>query len=114
MANIHSEITAVTDRIIENSKVRRREYLALIEAEREAGSDRSQLGCTNLAHAYAGTDDQREELKAGNRMNIGIVSAYNDMLSAHAVYYRYPEMIKLWAREAGATAQVRRRRASNV
>src|SRR3546814_18644668 len=46
------------------------------------------------------------DLKAGRAMNIGIVTAYNDMLSAHATYYRYPEQMKVWAREAGITAQV--------
>jgi phosphogluconate dehydratase len=103
---LHPEIAAVTDRIIERSQARRRAYLALIDAERASGNDRPKLGCANLAHAYAGTDEQREELKAGNRMNIGIVTSYNDMLSAHATYYRYPEQMKIWAHEAGATAQV--------
>ncbi|RYY38439.1 MAG: phosphogluconate dehydratase, partial [Sphingomonadales bacterium] len=50
--------------------------------------------------------EQRDAMKPGNRMNIGIVTAYNDMLSAHAPYYRYPEQMKIWALEAGATAQV--------
>ena len=57
-------------------------------------------------HAYAGTEEDRPALTSGKAMNIGIVSAYNDMLSAHAPYYRYPEQMKVWAREAGATAQV--------
>ena len=64
------------------------------------------LGCANLAHGYAGTEEDREAMKADRGMNIGIVTSYNDMLSAHAVYYRYPEQMKVWAREAGATAQV--------
>ncbi|MEO9129897.1 MAG: phosphogluconate dehydratase, partial [Sphingomonas sp.] len=54
----------------------------------------------------AGTAEDRDAMKAGRGMNIGIVTAYNDMLSAHAPYYRYPEQMKIWAREAGATAQV--------
>ena len=106
MANLHAEIAAVTDRVIERSKAGRAAYLALIQRERESGNDRPKLGCANLAHAYAGTEEQREELKSGTRMNIGIVTAYNDMLSAHAPYYRYPEQMKVWALEAGATAQV--------
>ena len=106
MTQLHTEIAAVTDRVIERSKARRRAYLALVDAERESGNDRPKLGCSNLAHAYAGTDEQRDQLKAGRSMNIGIVTAYNDMLSAHAVYYRYPEQMKVWAHEAGATAQV--------
>ncbi|MEN3746865.1 phosphogluconate dehydratase [Sphingomonas sp. HF-S3] len=103
---LHPEIAAVTDRIIDRSKEKRAAYLALIQRERESGNDRPKLGCANLAHAYAGTDEQRERLTAGRSMNIGIVTSYNDMLSAHAVYYRYPEQMKLWAIEAGATAQV--------
>lgn len=103
---LHPEIAAVTDRVIDRSREKRTAYLALIEHERDSGNDRPKLGCANLAHAYAGTDEQRERLTAGRSMNIGIVTSYNDMLSAHAVYYRYPEQMKLWAIEAGATAQV--------
>jgi len=104
--NLHPEIAAVTDRVIERSRERRAAYLAMIARERESGNDRPKLGCANLAHAYAGTDEQRERLTAGRSMNIGIVTAYNDMLSAHATYYRYPEQMKIWALEVGATAQV--------
>ncbi|MCY1169574.1 Phosphogluconate dehydratase [compost metagenome] len=64
------------------------------------------MGCANAAHAYAGTEEDRPALTSGKTMNIGIVTSYNDMLSAHAPYYRYPEQMKVWAREAGATAQV--------
>ncbi len=103
---LHAEIAAVTDRVIDRSKERRARYLAMIERERLSGADRPKLGCANLAHAYAGTDEQRAQLTAGRSMNIGIVTAYNDMLSAHATYYRYPEQMKVWAHEAGATAQV--------
>ena len=103
---VHPEIAAVTDRIIERSKPGRDAYLALIRREREDGIDRPMLGCANLAHGFAGTAEDRETMKAGRAMNIGIVTAYNDMLSAHATYYRYPEQMKIWAREAGATAQV--------
>ncbi|MBB5710861.1 phosphogluconate dehydratase [Sphingomonas xinjiangensis] len=106
MAMLHPEIAAVTDRVIERSKARRQAYLELIRRERESGADRPKLGCANLAHAYAGTDEQRDLMTPGNRMNIGIVTSYNDMLSAHATYYRYPEQMKVWALEAGATAQV--------
>ena len=101
-----SAVTAVTDRIIERSRPLRAAYLSLIERERDNGIRRPNLGCANLAHAYAGTDEDRDAMKADRGMNIGIVTAYNDMLSAHAVYYRYPELMKIWAREVGATAQV--------
>ncbi|NYD90287.1 phosphogluconate dehydratase [Sphingomonas melonis] len=103
---MNPEVSAVTDRIIERSRDSRAAYLALIERERENGARRPQLGCANLAHAYAGTEEDRDTLRADSGMNIGIVTAYNDMLSAHAVYYRYPELMKVWAREVGATAQV--------
>ena len=103
---LHPEIAAVTDRIIERSKPQRSAYLGLIEREREAGSLRPNLGCANLAHGFAGTEEDREALKGNRAVNIGIVTAYNDMLSAHATYYRYPEQMKVWAREVGATAQV--------
>ncbi|MBS0478702.1 MAG: phosphogluconate dehydratase [Proteobacteria bacterium] len=99
-------VLAVTDRIIERSRARRSAYLDLIARERDAGLKRPMLGCANLAHGFAGTEEDREAMKAGRGMNIGIVTSYNDMLSAHAVYYRYPEQMKVWAREAGATAQV--------
>ncbi|GAA4778400.1 phosphogluconate dehydratase [Stakelama sediminis] len=103
---VHAEIAAVTDRVIEASKKSRKAYLDLIRRERESGVDRPRLGCANLAHGFAGTDEQRDSMKDGRRMNVGIVTAYNDMLSAHATYYRYPEKMKLWALEAGITAQV--------
>ena len=104
--SLHPAIAAVTDRIIERSKPTRGAYLALIRREREGGVDRPILGCANLAHGYAGTEEDRDTMRGGRAMNIGIVTAYNDMLSAHATYYRYPEQMKIWAREAGATAQV--------
>ena len=99
-------VAAVTDRVIERSRPTRERYLALIEAERNNGLERPSLGCANLAHGYAGTDEDRDAMRRHDAMNIGIVTAYNDMLSAHAVYYRYPEQMKVWAREVGATAQV--------
>src|SRR3546814_19890345 len=79
---------------------------SLIHRERDSGVDRPILGCANLAHGFAGTEEDRDTLKAGRAMNIGIVTAYNDMLSAHATYYRYPEPMQVWARKAGITAQV--------
>ncbi len=99
-------VQAVTDRIIARSQPSRRAYLDLIERERDTWIGRPRLGCANLAHAYAGTPEDRAAMRNGAGMNIGIVTSYNDMLSAHAVYYRYPEQMKVWAREVGATAQV--------
>ncbi|SOB87089.1 6-phosphogluconate dehydratase [Sphingomonas guangdongensis] len=106
MPHLHADVAAVTDRVIDRSRQRRRAYLDLIAHEREHGDHRPRLGCANLAHGYAGTDEQRDAMRSGTAMNIGIVTAYNDMLSAHATYYRYPEQMKIWALEAGATAQV--------
>jgi len=103
---MHPQILAVTDRVIERSRPSRAAYLQLIEREAESAIRRPNLGCANLAHAYAGTQEDRDAMRQGQGMNIGLVTAYNDMLSAHAVYYRYPEQMKVWAREAGATAQV--------
>ncbi|WP_137680988.1 phosphogluconate dehydratase [Aurantiacibacter suaedae] len=102
----HPTITAVTQRIIERSKPTREAYLALIEREGGNAQDRTMVSCSNLAHAFAGAEQDQEALKTNAGPNIAVVSAYNDMLSAHAPYYRYPERLKVYAREAGATAQV--------
>jgi phosphogluconate dehydratase len=99
-------VTAVTDRIIERSKPTRAAYLALMDRQREAGTNRPNLSCGNLAHGFAASGEDKAVIRTGNAMNIGIVTAYNDMLSAHAPYGSYPAAIKIAAREAGATAQV--------
>lgn len=96
----------VTQRVIENSLASRSAYLDLIRREGDNMGERSAVSCSNLAHAYAGMEEDKAALVAGRGANIGIVSAYNDMLSAHAPYYRYPERLKIYAREIGATAQV--------
>lgn len=106
MSNLHPALDRVTDRIIERSKGSRRRYLDLIEHEAANQPDRNAVSCSNLAHAYAGALEDQEQLKTGRGINIGIVTAYNDMLSAHQPYGRYPERLKVYAREVGATAQV--------
>ncbi|GJD95136.1 phosphogluconate dehydratase [Methylobacterium iners] len=106
MTEIRSEIAAVTNRIVARSRESRRAYLDLIARERESGVHRPMLNCGNLAHGFAAAGEDKPAIKAGRSMNIGIVTAYNDMLSAHQPYGRYPEQIKLFAREVGATAQV--------
>ena len=103
---LHPAIAAVTARIVERSRPTRERYLALIEAERTRGIDRPRLNCGNLAHGFAASGEDKAAIKAGGAMNIGIVTAYNDMLSAHQPYGRYPEQMKVYAREVGATAQV--------
>ena len=106
MTNLHPTIARVTDRIIEKSKDSRAAYLALIQREADNRPDRSQVSCSNLAHAFAGALEDQEALKSHRGPNIGVVTAYNDMLSAHQPYGRYPERLKIYAREVGATAQV--------
>jgi phosphogluconate dehydratase len=106
MTKLHPVIDAVTDRIIERSKPTRAAYLTLMDRQREAGTNRPNLSCGNLAHGFAAAGADKGVIRTGNAMNIGIITAYNDMLSAHQPYGRYPEAIKIAAREAGATAQV--------
>ena len=105
--SVHPTVQAVTERIRERSADTRRAYLAQVEfhAKRDRGADR--LGCANVAHAFAampGNDKLR--VVAQKAPNIGIVTAYNDMLSAHAPLQHYPDLIKAEARLHGATAQV--------
>jgi phosphogluconate dehydratase len=78
----------------------------MIDKERWSGVDRPRLSCGNLAHAFAAAGEDKAAIRGGKAMNIAVVTAYNDMLSAHQPYGRYPEAIKLYAREAGVTAQV--------
>ena len=106
MSNLNPVIERVTDRIIERSKASRSAYLAQIRHEAENQPDRSMVSCSNLAHAFAGAEEDQQALKTNAGPNIGVVTAYNDMLSAHVPYYRYPERLKIYAREVGATAQV--------
>ncbi|MGE8132081.1 phosphogluconate dehydratase [Novosphingobium subterraneum] len=103
---LHPIVERVTQRIIERSRPSRAAYLDLIERSREQGLNRPQLSCGNLAHGFAASGEDKTLIKSGKAMNIGIVTAYNDMLSAHQPYGRYPEQIKIFAREVGATAQV--------
>ena len=106
MTTLHPTIAAVTDRIIARSRTRRAAYLDLMDRQRDAGTNRGNLSCGNLAHGFAASGEDKPAIRAGAEMNIGIVTSYNDMLSAHQPYGRYPEQIKLFAREVGATAQV--------
>ena len=103
---LNPTVEKVTERIIERSRDSRRRYLDLIDAEIEKGVNRPQLSCGNLAHGFAASGEDKAAIRTGKAMNIGIVTAYNDMLSAHQPYGRYPEQIKIFAREKGATAQV--------
>jgi phosphogluconate dehydratase len=106
MTDLHPEIAAVTDRVVARSRASRAAYLDLIARQRDAGTNRASLSCGNLAHGFAAAEDDKGTIRGGRAMNIGIVTAFNDMLSAHQPYGRYPEQIKIFARERGATAQV--------
>lgn len=100
-------IVAVTEHIRERSVTTRLEYLKRLEAmaQRKPGLDR--MGCANVAHSFAAMpDNDKFRVMAERAPNIGIITAYNDMLSAHAPYQRYPDIIKDEARKQGATAQV--------
>src|SRR5437588_6793876 len=103
---LHPTIANVTDRIIERSKPTRRRYLDLMAEQKERGINRPRLSCGNFAHGFAASGEDKEAISHFAGPNIGIVTAYNDMLSAHQPYGRYPEQMKVFAREVGATAQV--------
>ena len=103
---LHPTIAAVTDRIIERSKPTRRRYLDLMAEQKERGINRPRLSCGNFAHGFAAAGEDKEAISHLAGPNVAIVTAYNDMLSAHQPYGRYPEQMKIFAREVGATAQV--------
>ncbi|MET4130976.1 phosphogluconate dehydratase [Porphyrobacter sp. MBR-155] len=106
MNDLNDTLHRVTQRVIENSRSSRAAYLDLIAREADNMGERSAVSCSNLAHAYAGAVEDQAALVAGKGANIGIITAYNDMLSAHQPYGRYPDRLKIYAREIGATAQV--------
>ncbi len=104
--SLNPVVAAVTARIRRRSAALRAAYLKRIDTARAAGTARGRLGCTNLAHAFAASDSgDKSQLRAGRWPNLAIVSAYNDMLSAHQPLERYPAIIKQAAREAFAVAQ---------
>lgn len=107
MTELKSAVADVTSRIIERSQPNRQNYLERIDALAKAPSGRANMGCTNLAHAFAAAPgSDKIVLHAEQAPNLGIVTAYNDMLSAHQPYEHYPETIRDAARAVGATAQV--------
>ena len=103
---MHTTVEKVTRRIIERSKNNRAAYLQRVEEDRGKGPFRKQLPCSNFAHDLAGcAAGCRTALLEDNVPNIGIISSYNDMVSAHQPYEAYPEIIKQSVAEAGGTAQ---------
>ncbi|MEE3025879.1 MAG: dihydroxy-acid dehydratase, partial [Pseudomonadota bacterium] len=103
-------VASVTERIRRRSHDQRQAYLDDIAAmESSPDSDRRQVGCSNMAHAAAAAGADQDQILAGGAgrvPNIGIITAYNDMLSAHQPFEGYPQIIRAAARGAGGTAQV--------
>ena len=103
---MHPVTAEVTQRIIARSAEGRADYLERMEGAQRSGPGRAKLSCANWAHAFAAKpDEEKASLRNPSAPNIAIVSAYNDMLSAHQPYERFPPIIREAAREVGATAQ---------
>ena len=103
---MHPVVERVTARIARRSKGLRGAYLARIDAARDAAPARARLGCGNLAHGFAASGVDKPALRGGRGPHVGIVTAYNDMLSAHQPMEQYPALIRMAARNAGGSAQV--------
>jgi phosphogluconate dehydratase len=107
MPALNSRVREVTERIKDRSRGERASYLDRMTADTAEGPTRARLSCTNLAHGFAASPSgDKEALKQLRWPNLAIVTAYNDMLSAHQPFERYPGLIRTAARDAGATAQV--------
>jgi phosphogluconate dehydratase len=107
MANLHPVVAEVTARIVERSRATRADYIRRMDAARDSGAGRAKLSCANWAHAFAGqTIADKLTAMDGSKPNVGIVTAYNDMLSAHQPFERFPAVIRDAVRTVGATAQV--------
>lgn len=106
MSDLHATVTTVTDNIRKRSAATRSHYLQRIDAAIENGPVRKALSCTNQAHAFAAFPEHDKNILIEMRKpSIAIISAYNDMLSAHQPLESYPEIIKQAAREVNAVAQ---------
>ena len=103
---LNVNIQAVTERIIRRSEVTRKRYLDRMSAAKLKGVARSHLSCSGQAHAYAASGQDKSTLTAEKAGNLAIITAYNDMLSAHQPFETYPQVIKAAVRELGGTAQV--------
>lgn len=103
---LNSIVREVTDRIIERSRNTREPYIAQMRRAARDGPARAHLTCGNQAHAYAAMGKDQDALATGRAPNLGIVTAYNDMLSAHQPFAAFPDVIKRAAHDIGATAQV--------
>jgi phosphogluconate dehydratase len=104
---LHATLAAVTARIEQRSAQTRQAYLDVLAQAKKPGPYRGGMGCANAAHAYAAMPaNDKLVLRQERQPNLGLITAYNDMLSAHQPYEHYPEKIRAAARAAGATAQV--------
>ena len=104
---LHPTVAAVTARIVEKSRATRADYIRRMDAARDSGTGRAKLSCANWAHAFAGqTIADKLTAMDGSKPNLGIVTAYNDMLSAHQPFERFPGVVREAVRQVGATAQV--------
>lgn len=103
---LNSTLDRVTQRISARSAPTRDAYLARMAAAKSSGPARAHLSCSGQAHAYAASGPDKDGLATGSAGNLGIVTAYNDMLSAHQPFDRYPNVIREAVREIGGTAQV--------
>ncbi len=103
---MHNTIQSVTERIRKHSEASRSDYLERIDRAVGSGPARSHISCGNVAHAFAASGKDKPVLKAMQAPNIGIVTAYNDMLSAHQPLEKFPALIKFAAQSRGCTAQV--------
>ena len=104
---LHKTVHLVTQRIVERSLASRKTYLANVKRAAQTGPRRARLSCGNLAHAIAACPaDDKAALAHGTSGNLGIITAYNDMLSAHRPFERYPDVIREAVRTVGGTAQV--------
>ncbi|KHQ54053.1 phosphogluconate dehydratase [Mameliella alba] len=103
---LDATIARVTARIEARSEQMRSTYLDRMRRAADEGPRRAHLTCGNQAHAYAAMTGDKDTLAEGRAPNLGIVTAYNDMLSAHQPFETYPQVIRAAARQAGGTAQV--------
>jgi phosphogluconate dehydratase len=106
MMSLHPVIERVTQRIADKSSRTRGDYLARMDAARETSPARTRLSCGNLAHGFAASGEDKPHLRGTRGANIGIVTSFNDMLSAHQPYEPFPTLIRMAARNAGGSAQV--------
>ncbi|MDP3252869.1 MAG: phosphogluconate dehydratase [Hydrogenophaga sp.] len=104
---LHPTLQRVTERITERSATTRAAYLASMAAQRKTGTQRAGMGCANMAHTTAALPaSDKLKIHAERAPHIGIVTAYNDMLSAHQPYETYPQQIRAIAHGLGVTVQV--------